>query len=171
MNDIYAFTVPIFIKSLEALGKILAKAGAFAAEGKIAEAALLESRLAPDMFPLMRQVQVACDNAKGSTARLTGTEAPKYEDTEKTIAELQERIGKTVAFLKSVSPEQFKGAEERQVTLPYFPGKFLTGFDYAREYALPNFFFHVTTAYAIVRMKGVVLGKADYINGLPLKDL
>lgn len=168
-NAIYAFTVPVFIKSLGGLKELLAKAQAHG----LADRELLEARFAPDMFPFAKQVQVACDQAKGAAARLSGVEAPKHEDTEATIAELSARIDKVLAFLATVSEASFAGAAERQVTLPYafLAGKYFKGLDYAREYALPNFFFHYTTAYDILRSKGVQIGKADFINGLQLYDI
>jgi uncharacterized protein len=167
MNTLYTFTVPIFVKSLNALKHCIEKAE----EHAVDEASLIESTLAPDMFPFSRQVQIACDNAKGATARLSGTEVPSFPDTETTLSELKVRIDNTLAFIESVPESAFGEAETRQVTLPYFPGKYMTGFDYAREYALPNFFFHVTIAYGLMRKAGVPLGKADFMNGLPLKDL
>lgn len=169
MHELYTFTVPVFIKTLGGLKNVLGKAQAHLADTAGDEATLLADRLAPDMFPLVKQVQVACDNAKGATARLAGVEAPKYEDTEQTINELIARINKTVDFVQSVSEASFKDAAARKVTLPYFPDKYMTGFDYAREYAIPNFFFHVVTAYGIVRKNDVAIGKADYTNGLPLQ--
>ena len=167
MDSIYEFTVPVFIKMLNGLKAVLKKAR----EHGLDEKTLLEDRLAPDMFPLAKQVQVATDNAKGVVGRLTKVEAPKFEDTETTLAELDARIDKTIAFLQTVKEEDFADAPKAQVTLPWFPGKFMTGYDYAREYAIPNFFFHVATAYAIIRKNGVAIGKADYINGVPLQDL
>jgi uncharacterized protein len=167
MSSLYTYTVPIFIKSLGSLKNILMKAEAHGVDEK----ALLGDTLAPDMFPFVRQVQIACDNAKGATARLSGIENPSFPDTEVTLAELKARIDKTVAFLQSVPESAFVGAETRQVTLPYFPGKYMDGSDYVREHALPNFFFHVTIAYGLVRKAGVGIGKNDYLNGLPLKDL
>ncbi|MEI6864247.1 MAG: DUF1993 domain-containing protein [Candidatus Adlerbacteria bacterium] len=166
-ESVYEFTLPVFIKMLGGLKGVLKKAG----EHGLDEATLLNDKLAEDMFPLVKQVQVATDNAKGCAARLSGTENPKFEDTETTLAELDARIDKTVEYLKTFTKESFAGAEQVQATFPYFPGKFMPGFDYAREYAIPNFFFHVATAYAIVRKNGVQVGKADYINGLPLQDL
>ncbi|HVY72961.1 MAG TPA: DUF1993 domain-containing protein [Candidatus Paceibacterota bacterium] len=168
MDSIYEFTIPVFIKMLGGLKGVLKKAG----EHGLDEATLLNDKLAPDMFPLVKQVQVATDNAKGVAARLSGTEVPKYEDTETTLAELDTRIDKTIAYLNTVTKESFANAANVQVTLPYFPGKFMTGYDYAREYAIPNFFFHVATAYGIIRKNGVQIGKADYMNNsLPLQDM
>ena len=166
MDRIYDYTIPTFIKMLGGLKTVLTKAG----EHGLDEAALLSDRIAPDMFPFVKQVQIACDQAKGAAARLSGTEMPKFEDNETTLAELQARIDKTISFLESVSAESFAGAAERRIELPYFPGKYLTGFDYAREYSIPNFFFHLSMAYALVRKNDVAIGKGDYINGLSLKD-
>lgn len=167
MHSLYSLTVPVFIKALGGLKIILQKAH----EHGVDENVLLSDALAPDMFPFVRQVQIACDQAKGAAARLSGKDIPSFPDTETTLAGLIARVDKTVEFLNSVSEQDFAGAEERAIVLPYFPNKFLKGFDYAREYALPNFFFHVAIAYALVRKNGVAIGKADYINGLPLQDM
>jgi hypothetical protein len=150
---------------------VLEKAQTHIREKGVSEAELLASALAPDMYPLSRQVQIACDNAKGATARLASMEVPKKEDTEKTFDELFARIDWTVSFVQSVPESAFEGAEDRKVTLPYFKGKYMSGFDYAREYAVPNFLFHVVTAYGLIRKAGVPIGKADYMNGYPLRDL
>lgn len=174
MHSLYTFTVPVFEKALGGLKQVLLKAKVHIAEQGLDEATFLEKRLAPDMFPLARQVQIACDNAK-SAARLAGMEPPVHEDTEKTIDELVARIDKTVGFIQTLTEASFEGAEDRQIVLPYFhkvfPGKFLKGFDYVREQLVPNFFFHVSMVYALVRLQGVMIGKADYINGLNLQDI
>lgn len=167
MSHIYTYTVPVFVKALGGLKIILEKAEAHG----VNEAELLGSALAPDMFPFVRQVQIACDNAKGAVVRLTGIENQAFSDTETTIAELKTRIDKTIAFVAAVPESAFDGAEDRQVTLPYFPGKYMTGAEYAREYVIPNFFFHATIAYGLVRKAGVPIGKSDFLNGLPLKDV
>lgn len=176
-TNLYTVTVPVMAKALTALDAILDKATLYtqskATERRPAEYfenALLQSRIIFDQFPLVQQVQVACDNAKGAAARLAGVEMPKYEDNETTIAQLKARIEKTLAFLKTITPEQIKGKEDTKISLSHWNGKYLTGFEYATEQALPNFFFHLTTAYAIMRHNGVELGKSDYIGGLPLKD-
>lgn len=171
MNDIYTYTVPVFVKMLGGLKQVLTKAEAHMKETGMSEEAFLSDALAPDMFNLTKQVQVTCDNAKGAAARLSGTEIPKYDDTEKTFAELQARIDKTLAFVQSVPESAFANAASVKVVLPYWPDKQMTGFDYAREYALPNFFFHLVTAYGIVRKNGVAIGKADYITSLPFTEL
>src|SRR3990167_7141771 len=133
------------------------------------EEALLNDRLIFDQFPLANQIRIACDNAKGGAARLAEVEIPAFEDNEKTIAELQARIAKTLAFLKTIKPEQIIGKEGIKVSLSYWDGKSLTGFEYATQYLIPNFRFHVVTAYAILRKNGVPIGKSDYIGVLPLK--
>jgi hypothetical protein len=162
-------TVPVFINTLTGLKNILAKGEASAKEKGLSDEHILGLRLAPDMFPLVRQIQIACDNAKGAAARLSGKEAPKMEDNEKTFAELVARIDKTIAYLKTLSASDFEGAATRTIKMPYFPENMhFTGDGYARFYALPNFFFHVVTAYDILRANGVALGKTDYLGALPL---
>ena len=170
MNDIYTYTVPVFAKLLGGLKNVLMKAKEDVAAGKLDEKALIEDRLAPDMFAFAKQVQTATDQAKGAAARLSGTEAPKYEDTETTLDELIARVEKTIAYLNGVKEESFAGAADQRIEIPYFAPKWFKGFDYAREYAIPNFFFHVSMAYAIVRKNDVAIGKADYVNGLPFQD-
>jgi len=171
MNDIYTYTVPLFIKTLGGLKNVLTKAEEHAKEKGMSEADMLADRLAPDMFPLVKQIQTACDNAKGATARLAGVEVPKFEDTEQTFAELRARIDKTLTFIQSVPEEKFADAADRQIILPYVPNKYMTGFDYVREYVLPNFFFHVVTAYGLIRKNGVSIGKTDYTNNVTFRDL
>ncbi len=171
MNEIYTYTIPVFVKSLGGLKIVLTKAEAFAKEKGMSEADMLADRLAPDMFPLIKQVQSSCDNAKGAAARLAGIEAPKFDDTETTFAELESRIDKTVEFLHTLPETAFVDAATRQIVLPYFADKYMTGFDYAREYVLPNFFFHVVAAYAIIRKNGAPIGKADYANNPTFRDL
>lgn len=171
MNDIYTYTVPVFKKTLKGLRTITEKAQAYAQEKGIEEKTLLEDQLISDMFPLKKQIQVSCDNAKLASARLSGMEAPKNDDSEQSFADLLARIDSTLAFLETVKEDSFKDAAGRQITLGYFPGKYMDGFDYAREYAIPNFFFHVVASYAIIRKNGVPIGKADYTAGMPFKDL
>jgi len=167
-NQYYDFSVPIFIRMLGGLKNVIEKARPIAEKTAGGEEAFLAKALAPDMFPFARQVQIACDNAKGAAARLAGVEIPKHDDTEITFLELEARIDKTIAFLNTLTPAQFENAGSIKVELPYFPGKHMLGDGYLKQYALPNFFFHVATAYAIVRSLGGELGKPDYINGLPL---
>lgn len=169
-DSYYDVTVPMFKKMLQNLDHLLSLGSAYAIEKGISEQTLLDNRLAPDMFPLSRQIQIASDNAKGTVARLCGIEAPVFEDTETTVAELHERIAKTLAFLETVKPEQFEGAQDRKVSLKYYPQQHFMGYDYLTEYALPNFFFHVVTAYAILRTMGVGNGKSDYTGTLSLQN-
>lgn len=125
-------------------------------------------RLAADMFPLSRQIQIATDNAKGMAARLAGKDLPSYEDTESTLSELVARLEKTIAFLASFSEGDFDGAEAREARFPWFPGMHMVGGGYLLSYALPNFMFHVTTTYAILRHHGFQIGKPDFLGTLPL---
>lgn len=177
-TNLYTITVPPMMKALDALSKLTDKAVAHAETkgnerrpGAVHMEALLNDRLVFDQFSFIRQVQIACDNAKGGAARLAEVEIPKYEDNEKTVDELKARIEKTIAFLKTIEPKQIIGKEGIKISLPYFPTKYITGFEYATEYLIPNFYFHIVTAYSILRKNGVDIGKKDYINGLPLKDL
>jgi len=168
MDRIYDYTVPVFIKMLGGLKLVLQKAQTHGLD----EGALLSERLAPDMFSFTQQVQFACDNAKNGSGRLAGVPFPSLEDNEKSIDELLVRVDKTVEFLKTLREEQFKDAPSRKIRLDYFPeGKALSGYDYARIYTIPNFFFHLTMVYAIIRKNGVDIGKSDYINGMPFEDL
>ncbi len=166
---IYDAAAPIFLQALETMPAWLDKA---LAEGK-SEAALMEARLAPDMRPLPAQFQIASDSAKGAIARLAGVEAPAMADTEASFADLKTRCDKTAAFIRSVSPEAMAGAESREITLkfPNGMGYRLTGARFLTGFALPNFLFHVTTAYAILRKEGVAVGKADFLQhmGQPIQ--
>jgi uncharacterized protein len=164
-------SVPTFVIGLNALSAVLGKAEAYAASKKLDPAVLPNFRLAPDMFTLTRQVQVACDTAKRGCARLAGVEAPAYEDNETTLEQLKARIAKTVAFLKTLDPKQIDGSADREITIPLGPGKtgHMKGDDYLVHFALPNFYFHVTAAYAILRHCGVEIGKQDYLGAIPLK--
>jgi len=162
----YDALIPVATRMLGNLSAILDKGAAFAEKKKIDPAVLTSARLAPDMFPLTRQVQIACDMAKGAAARLSGSDVPKHEDNETTFAELKARIDKTLAFIKSVPADKFKGSEDRDITLQQRSGEVkFKGVDYLRYYVLPNVYFHTTTAYAILRHNGVELGKADFIGG------
>jgi hypothetical protein len=163
--SMYQASVPPFLQMLASLSAILDKAEAHAAARKIEPGVLLATRLTPDMFPLVRQVQLAADFAKGGAGRLAGVELPKNPDTETSFAELKARIAKTVDFVNSLKPAQIDGSEGREVTIPVGgqPQKF-TGQNYLVKFALPNFYFHVTTAYAILRQCGVEIGKRDYLG-------
>ena len=165
--SMYQASVPVFTHMLTALAAVLDKADAHGAAKKIDPTVLPGTRLCPDMFPLSRQVQIACDFAKGTAARLAGVEVPSYGDTEKTFPELKERIAKTIAFLATFKPAQIDGSEEREISLKVGPREMhFKGLDYLVGFSLPNFYFHVTTAYAIARASGVELGKMDYL-GMP----
>ena len=163
--SMYQASVPVFIRMLNNLIGILEKAVAHADGKKIALKVLLDSRLYPDMFPLSRQVQIASDTAKGGAARLAGMEPPKYEDNETTFPELIERLRKTIAYLNTLKPEQIDGSEKKKVTLKV-RDEMLTfeGLTFLLNRALPNLFFHVSTAYAILRHSGVEIGKKDYLG-------
>src|SRR5688500_10751123 len=156
-----------FAAMLRNLSAILDKAEAHAAARKIDPAALTGFRLYPDMFALTRQVQIACDTAKGAVARLAGVEIPKHEDTEQTIPELKTRIAKTLDFIGSISPAKIDGSDEREVVMK-MRGQDMKfqGAQYLLGHALPNFYFHVTTAYNILRANGVEIGKRDYIGSI-----
>ncbi len=175
-TNLYSVSIPPMIKSLENLSVLLDKLVLHAEskqqswqQPKMQENALLNASLISDQFPFIMQVRIACDNAKGAAARLAEIEIPKHEDTETTVDELKARIEKTIDFVKSIEPEKIIGKEEIAVSLRYWEGKSLTGFDYVTEYLMPNFYFHVMTAYSILRANGVHIGKADYMGELPLK--
>jgi hypothetical protein len=149
---------------------MLVKAEAFVAEKKIEEAVLLEARLALDQFSLVKQVQIACDNAKGTAGRLAQVELPKMEDNETTLKALAERIDKTVVFLDTLKPEQFEGSEDRDIPVYFMPGKVLSGREYVNTLGLANFYFHLTTAYSILRHNGMNIGKADFMGQVEFHD-
>lgn len=164
--DMYQASIPVFVRMLGNFSAILDKGAAHAKAKNIDESVLVNARLAPDMYPLSRQVQIATDMVKGCAARLAGLDVPSYEDNETTFAQLQERITKTMAFVQSVKAEHINGTEERTVTLK-IRGKevcFL-GQPYLLNFVLPNLYFHVTVAYAILRHNGVEVGKMDYLGG------
>ncbi len=164
--SMYQASIPVFQQMLGGLSAVLAKAEAHASAKKIEPLALLQARLYPDMFALLRQVQVACDFAKGVSARLAGVEVPAFEDKEESFADLQARIAKTLAFIGSLTAAQLEGSETRQVvTQAGTPKeKIFTGQSYLLNYGLPHFFFHTSTAYAVLRHNGVEVGKKDYIG-------
>ena len=165
--SMYEASIPVFVRMLGNLSTILAKAQANAEARSIEPKVFIEARLAPDMFPLARQVQIASDAAKGCAARLAGVEVPSYPDTESSFAELQERIAKTVEFVQGIQAAQLEGSETRIVTLKMRTGDLtFPGQAYLLHFALPNFYFHVTTAYAILRHNGVDVGKMDFLGGV-----
>jgi hypothetical protein len=166
-------TLPALEIGLNALSGVLDKAAAFAAAKKIDPSVLLNSRLAPDMFPLTRQVQIATDLAKNGASRLAGLEPPRYEDTETTIDQLKARIAKTVAHLKTLDPKTIDAAGQRELTFPLGPvnkGQ-MKADDYLNHFVLPNVYFHLTAAYAILRHAGVEIGKEDFLGAIPMKML
>lgn len=166
--SMYRASVPPIVRSLTNLRTILEKAAAHAEARKIDPSVLLNMRLYPDMLPMSRQVQIATDNAKGVASRLAGMEPPKYEDNESTFPELVARIDKTLAYLGTFEPEQIDGSEERTITLPRRDTTLtIASTPYLLEYVLPNFYFHVTIAYAILRHCGVEIGKQDFLGKLP----
>ncbi len=164
--SMYAASVPLLKQMLQSLDAILSKAEAHARDKNIDPATLLQASLYPDMFPLVKQVQIASDNAKGIAARLAGVDIPSFADTEQTFEELHARIARTLDFINAIKPEQVTGSEERDVVVykgsPYEMQ--LQGQTYLIHFGLPNFLFHVTTAYAILRHQGVEIGKDDYIG-------
>ena len=163
--SLYQASVPVFVRMFGNLSAILDKAAAYAEARKIDPAVLLNARLAPDMHPLTRQIQIASDAVKGCAARLAGVEVPSFADSESSFAELQARIAKTLEFVYSLTPAQIDSGEGREVVLK-FPGAELKfkGEDYLLHFVLPNFYFHITTAYAILRHNGLDIGKMDYLG-------
>ena len=166
--SMHQLSVPVFTQYLLALSANLDKAAAFCAAKKIEPSVMTSARLAPDMFPLARQVQIACDFAKGASARLAGADVPSWSDDEKTFDELKARITKTIDFIAALKPTAFDGADTRDVTIKV-RGNDMTfkGLPYLANYAMGHFYFHCTTAYAILRHNGIELGKGDFIGKPP----
>jgi len=163
--SMHSASVPVFVRMLGNLNQWLDKAEAHAAAKKFDPGVLLATRLAPDMLPLAKQVQIACDAAKFGVARLAGVEAPKVADTETTMAELKARVQLTIDYVQSVPAALFEGSDERDVTVPRRDGPMvLKGEPYLKHFAMPNFYFHVTTTYALLRHSGVDLGKGDFLG-------
>lgn len=164
--SLYTATIPVFKQMLLALSDVLKKGEEHAQNRKFDPAVLLQSRLFPDMLPLVRQVQIACDFAKSVPARIAGVEVAAYEDSEQSFAELQQRIAKTLALIEGMTAEQLNGSAVKEVVLrPGTPKeKKLSVEDYALKYGMPQFFFHVTTAYNLLRHNGVEIGKKDYMG-------
>ena len=163
--SLYDVSIPVFTLSLNNLSAILDKAESHAEAKNVDPKVIPQARLIVDMLPLSSQIQIACDTAKGAAARLAGVEVPKHQDTEATLTELKARVAKTLDFIKTIKPEQLRGAETREVVLQ-FPQSTLkfNGLNYLTNFALPNFFFHVTMAYALLRKNGVDLGKRDFLG-------
>ena len=164
----YQASAPRFVHTLKSLAAVLGKAQAHCEARKVDPLVLTSARLYPDMFPLSRQVQIACDTAKGAVARLAGLEIPKHEDTEKTFAELQARIQKTLDFIATVKPAQVDGSEEKEIVLKLRGSDVaFKGLAYLLGFAQPNFYFHAATAYGILRHNGVEIGKSDFLGAGP----
>lgn len=168
--SLYHEIVPVFTKQLAAMSGWLDKAAAHAAAKKFEPSVLLQARLAPDQFPLVRQIQTACDQTKFAAARIAGKEPPKNPDTESSLEELKARIETARGYLGSFAEKDFEGAEARVIPLFFAPGKAMAAPDYLREYLIPNFYFHQATAYSILRHNGVELGKRDFIGHLTIRD-
>lgn len=164
-------SIPVFEVGLNVLSAILDKAAAYAEAKRFDPTVLLNVRLFPDMFPFTRQVQAACDQAKNGSARLAGVEPPRYPDDEKTVAELKTRIATTIAFLKSIDAGKIDASADREISFPLGPKKtgHMRGADYLNYFALPNFHFHLATAYDILRHCGVEIGKLDYLGNMPIR--
>ncbi|TKC99224.1 DUF1993 domain-containing protein [Polyangium fumosum] len=169
--NLYDPFVPQLIQIVGQACTWLDKAQALAEQKKFDVNVLLGARLAPDQYPLVRQFQAISDGAKFTAARLAGVTPPVFEDNEKTVEEVRARLDKTIAWLKTLEPAQFEGAEARTIVLPFAPGKGLKGLDFLVKMALPNFYFHATTAYAILRHNGVDVGKLDFIGNLPFFEV
>lgn len=167
----FEVTVPLFKKNLLITKALLKKGLVHATETGVSEADFLNQRLAPDMFPLLKQVQILTDTAKGAVARLTGTESTVVIDDETSIAELTTRLDTVVAYLETLTPEQFTTAAAQKITLPYIPGHYQTGADYVVDFVLPNFFFHMSIVYALMRRHGVTIGKMDFLGSLKLHPI
>lgn len=166
---LYDIVITQFSKMLNNLHHILDKGAESADARKFDVDVLLNSRLAPDQFHFIRQVQIACDSAKFCAARVTGKDAPVHEDKEKSLPELKNRINDVIKYLATFKVEDFEGAHERKVSQPRWEGKYLNGKEYVVEYSIPNFYFHITTAYSILRNNGVDVGKKDFLGELPYK--
>lgn len=168
---IHKIVVSQFIKMLGNLSAILDKAAVFAEPKKIDMEVLLNARLAPDQFNLLRQIQIACDTANLGAARLTGKEAttPSFPDTEKTLAEVKARIASTIEILRKLTEADFAQSATRRISQPRWEGKTLSGEEFLIQHVLPNFYFHITTAYAILRHNGVDVGKKDYLGAMPYR--
>jgi|HubBroStandDraft_1064217.scaffolds.fasta_scaffold18422_2 hypothetical protein len=164
--SMHALAVETFVPMLRSLSNILDKAAQYASAKKFDSAVLVTARLAPDMFPLSRQVQIACDHAKNAAARLTGQEPPRFADEEQTLDELKARVARTVDYVESVRPAAFQGAEDRdiKIALPNNLRLEMKGLQFLRDWALPHFYFHLVTAYDILRHNGVEIGKRDYLS-------
>ncbi len=166
---LFETTLPQFIKMLNNLNLLIEKAEQHAMAKKFEIDILLQSRLAPDQFNFIRQIQIACDTAKLAAHRLTGKEVPTHADTENTVNELKERIHSTTAYLKTFTAKDFAESDSKHISQPRWEGKYLTGAEFVQHHVIPNLYFHITTAYAILRHNGVDIGKKDYLGAMPYK--
>ena len=167
-HPLYDATIPAFARSLNALDACLDKAQIHADSLKCDIGNILGSRLAPDMFPLGRQIQITCDFAKSISSRMVGVEVPSYEDNEATMADFKARIAKTITYINTITPEQFEGSETRAISIPMRDGtkREYVGAPYLHHMGLPNFYFHLTSCYAVLRHNGVQVGKKDFIGSV-----
>ena len=166
---LYELTVPQSIKMLKNLSTILGKAALHAETKKFDVQVLLNSRLAPDQLPLTKQIQIATDTVKLCASRLTGMDAPMHDDKETTLPELTSRIESVIQYLGKFSAKDFVGAEDKKISQPRWEGKYLTGTEFALQHAIPNMYFHITTAYSILRHNGIEIGKNDFLGEMPYK--
>lgn len=166
---IYDLTVTQFIKMLQNLSALLDKGAQFADSKKFEMDVLLQSRLAPDQFNLIRQIQIVCDTAKLCASRLTAKDAPVQADNEKTLTEVKARISSVISYLHTMTSTDYKESATRHISQPRWEGQYLTGEEFVMNHAIPNFYFHLTTAYAILRHNGVEVGKKDYLGAMPFK--
>ena len=167
MATLYDFSIPALMRGLTNMSAILDKAAAFATAKKVDGAVLAQTRLFPDMHPLSRQVQIACDTAKGAAGRLAGVEVPKHEDTETTLPELKARIAKTLDFLKTVTASKFPSDDSRAIELKFPSGTWkFTALSYVNDFVMPNFYFHSSMVYALLRKSGVEIGKGDFLGAI-----
>ncbi len=167
---VYELLVPQYIRVLKNLSSMMVKAAGYADSKKFEIDVLAQARLAPDQFAFYRQVQIACDTAKLSASRLSGKDAPVHDDKETSWPQLKKRIEEVIVYLESFKAKDFEGAEARKITQPRWEGKWLTGYEYTVNHAIPNFYFHITTAYSILRHNGVDIGKKDFLGELPYKN-
>jgi hypothetical protein len=166
-TSLYDFSIPPLTRGLTNMLAILDKAAAYEAAKKLDPAALPQTRLYPDMHPLSRQVQIACDTAKGAAGRLAGVDVPKHEDTETTLPELKARIAKTLDFLKTITADKVSGDESRTIEIKFPKGSWkFTALSYVNDFVLPNFYFHDSMFYALLRKSGVEIGKGDFLGAI-----
>jgi uncharacterized protein len=171
MNNIYYFSIQTISKSLESAISILQKTQIWSQESGITEEQILNAKLAPDMFGFAKQIQILSDNAKAIAGRLAGIEIPKMEDKEVSLEELIQRLKKTLEFIKNIPENSYQNSQNQKIILPYIPNKYQKAEDYIKNYAIPNFYFHMVVAYSILRNLGFQIGKNDYLGKLELVDL